>query len=67
MLPEYEKQDFKQLESQSSFVKVDTHNGAETYIRKSTAVWLFQEVERVSSDRLFQVRAKQPTETQPKR
>ena len=31
-----------------------------TFIRKTTAVWLFQEGERVSSDRLFRVRAKQP-------
>ena len=29
-------------------------------IRKQTAVWLFQETERVSSDRLIRVRAKQP-------
>ena len=29
-------------------------------IRKTTAIWLFQEGERVSSDRLFRVRAKQP-------
>ena len=31
-----------------------------TFIRKTTAVWLFQEGERVSSDRLFRVRSKQP-------
>ena len=30
------------------------------YVWKSTAVWLFQEGERVSSDRLFCVRAAQP-------
>ena len=29
-------------------------------VRKTTAIWLFQEGEHVSSDRLFQVRAKQP-------
>ena len=34
-----------------------------TFIRKTTAVWLFQEGERVSSDRLFRVRAKQPFNT----
>ena len=34
-----------------------------TSIRKTTAVWLFQEGERVSSDRLFRVRAKQPFNT----
>ena len=37
-----------------------THNGKVVYIRKSTAIWLFQECERVSSDRLFRVRAVQP-------
>ena len=31
-----------------------------TFIRKTTAVWLLQEGERVSSDRLFRVRGKQP-------
>ena len=30
------------------------------YIRKTTAIWLLQEGERVSSDRLFRVRSKQP-------
>ena len=30
------------------------------FIRKTTAIWLFQEGESVSSDRLFCVRAKQP-------
>ena len=29
-------------------------------IRKTTAIWLFQEGERVSSDRIFRVRSKQP-------
>lgn len=29
------------------------------YIRKSTAVWLFQEGERVSSDRLLRIRCNQ--------
>lgn len=41
------------------FIEV-TIGGRYVFIRKSTAVWLFQEGERVSSDRLFQVRAKQP-------
>ena len=31
-----------------------------TFIRKTTVLWLFQEGERVSSDRLFRVRGKQP-------
>ena len=34
------------------------------YIRKSTAIWLFQEYERVSSDRLFRVRTKQPNSSE---
>ena len=36
------------------------------YIHKTTAVWLLQEGERVSSDRLFRVRAKQPFSTDSK-
>ena len=35
-------------------------NGRSLYIRKTTAVWLLQEGERVSTDRLFRVRNKQP-------
>ena len=33
------------------------------YIRKTTVLWLLQEGERVSSDRLFRVRATQPYDT----
>ena len=36
------------------------HNGKVFHIQKSTAVWLFQECERVSTDRLFRVQSKQP-------
>ena len=32
-------------------------------IRKTTAIWLFQKSERVSTDRLFRVRDKQPFAT----
>ena len=40
---------------------LEVHKGQSTIlIRKTTAVWLFQESERVSSDRLFGVRDKQP-------
>ena len=40
---------------------VQVHYGEKsTFIHKSTAVWLLQEGERVSSDRLFRVRGKQP-------
>lgn len=37
-----------------------TQNGKKVFISKTTAVWLLQEGERVSSDRLFRVRSKQP-------
>ena len=37
-----------------------THRNETIYIRKQTALWLLQETERVSSDRIFRVRAKQP-------
>lgn len=47
--------------SSSPFLKVDIGNPEHSvFIRKTTAVWLFQEGERVSSDRLFRVRSKQP-------
>ena len=39
------------------------HKGEEIFIRKTTLVWLFQEGERVSTDRLFRVRDKQPYST----
>lgn len=42
----------------SPFLEVST-NERSFYIRKTTAVWLFQESERVSSDRLFHVHCKQ--------
>ncbi len=35
-------------------------DGKDYFINKTTAVWLLQEGERVSSDRLFRVRSKQP-------
>ena len=41
------------------FVEVNV-KGRAVLIRKSTAIWLFQETERVSADRLFRVRLKQP-------
>ncbi len=51
------------MEQANRFVKVLLHNDEEYYIRKQTAVWLFQESERLSSDRLFRVRAKMPGES----
>ena len=38
--------------------------GGYLFIHKTTAVWLMQEGERISSDRLFRVRSKQPFATQ---
>jgi len=47
----------------SEYVQV-THNGKTVCIRKSTALWLFQEYERVSGDRLFRVRLIQPNSSE---
>ena len=61
-LPIYTKnpvQSSKASKKCSRFVEV-SHVGRTIYIHKTTAVWLFQEGERVSSDRLFRVREKQP-------
>ena len=44
----------------SPFVEIFNEQGTSFLLRKSTAVWLLQESERVSTDRLFRVRAKQP-------
>jgi len=42
------------------FVEVITSSNKKTFIHKTTALWLLQEGERISSDRLFRVRCKQP-------
>ena len=47
----------------SEFIPV-THNNKTVYIRKSTAIWLFQEFESVSRDCLFRVRSKQPNSSE---
>ena len=44
----------------SPFVEVITSSNKAILIRKTTALWLLQEGERISSDRLFRVRCKQP-------
>jgi len=46
--------DNKKLLKHSTLVKV-LYNGKKMYIHKSTAVWIFQEGERLSSDRLIRV------------
>ena len=54
--------DNKKLSKHSALVEV-LYNGKIMYIHKSTAVWIFQEGERLSSDRLLRVREKQPSAT----
>ena len=49
----------KQAKKDNRFLEV-FYNGEVIYIRKSTLVWILQEGERVSGDRLFRVRVKQP-------
>ena len=51
-----EKQNFTR---DHKFIEIN-HNDESIFIRKTTLVWLFQEGERVSSDRLFRVRSTQP-------
>lgn len=58
-LPVYEKRHDTEEKEHPAFVKMELH-GKMIYIRKSTAIWLFQDAERVSPDRIFRVRATQP-------
>ena len=53
--------DLSEEKNLKSFVAI-TVEGKEVYIRKTTAVWLLQDSERVSSDRIFRVRSKQSNE-----
>ena len=68
-LPTYELSEDLPKKSQrakhkfSHFVEI-IHKGKSLFIHKTTAVWLMQEGERISSDRLFRVRSKQPFATQ---
>ena len=53
----------KKFESQKhcQLVEVVTQDSSKpVYINKTTVVWLFQEGERLSADRMFRVRNKQP-------
>ena len=59
-----EKKMTKRCKSHDTFIPIE-HNGKQIFIHKVTAVWLFQEGERVSSDRLFRVRSKQPHSHEP--
>ena len=58
-IPVYKRRKSSSNDLLSPFVKVEIA-GKELFIRKRTAVWLFQDTERLSADRLFRVRAKQP-------
>ena len=62
-IPMYKKADESQeklnFTRDHKFIEI-IHNDESIFIRKSTLVWLFQEGERVSSDRLFRVRSTQP-------
>ena len=70
-IPMYSLKDHKDLDSCltslssktkqvfSPFVEVSV-KGRVVLIRKTTAIWLFQETERVSADRIFRVRVNQP-------
>lgn len=54
-----EQQEESRQKTISPFIEVSTNNRT-FLIRKTTAIWLLQEIERVSADRLFRVRNKQP-------
>ena len=54
----------KKSKKYSSLVEMK-HNEKVMYIHKTTVVWLMQEGERVSSDRLFRVRSTQPYSSKP--
>ena len=64
-IPMYEKDDKtkssvdKKHKLSHKFFEIN-HKGETIYVRKSTIVWLLQEGERVSIDRLIRVKVKQP-------
>ena len=58
-LPVCEKKSVRKF---SSYVEIK-HTNKTLYLNKTTTMWLLQEGERVSSDRLFRVRSKQPFST----
>ena len=57
-----DKENSKTLPSKCWLLEIE-HNGKRMFIHKMTAVWLFQEGERVSAGRLFRVREIQPYTT----
>ena len=60
-LPVYLKND--ESHNHTKFVEVCLQS-KRVHIHKSMAIWLFQDSERLSTDRIFRVRAKQPYESQ---
>ena len=61
-IPTYQNVTTEQESNNSLFVPVVVE-GRSIFIRKKTAVWLLNDGERVSSDRIFRVRSKQPNES----
>jgi len=55
----FNEQEEEQQKAISPFIEISTNNRT-FLIRKTTVIWLLQESERVSTDRLFRVRNKQP-------
>ena len=58
-LTESENKERQKFKKDKKFIEI-IHNGESVFVRKTTLVWLFQEGERISNDRLFRVRLKQP-------
>ena len=61
-IPTYQNVTTKQESNNSLFVPVVVE-GRSIFIGKKTAVWLLNDGERVSSDRMFRVRSQQPNES----
>ena len=58
-LTESENKERQKFKKDKKFIEI-IHNGESVFVRKTTLVWLFQEGERISNDRLFRIRLKQP-------
>ncbi len=69
-IPTYKKREksiaeLDNVTSQFVKVKIDGKEEEDVYLRKRTVVWLLQDGERLSADRLMRVREKQPFTTDP--
>ena len=58
-LTETENRERQKFKKDKNFIEI-IHNDESVFVRKTTLVWLFQERERISNDRLFRVKLKQP-------